>query len=172
MELDPLNALYQALYGNQLMRVRRYDDAIAQHRNALRTNPNLWFALQSVGATLHLKGMYEEALAATKSFLATKGDRVAEEALTRGYEEAGYTGAMRRVAEIYAARSRRTHTRAVRVAISYLRAGDKELGFEWLERAFADRDPNLPYLGVAPLLESNRDDPRFRDLLRRMNLLQ
>ena len=68
LELDPLNSLYQALYGNQLFRVRRYDDAIAQHRIALRTNPNLWFALAHVSVALHLKGMHEEALSAVNSF--------------------------------------------------------------------------------------------------------
>ena len=40
---------------------------------------------------------------------------------------------------------------------------------ECLERAYVNRDPNLPYLGV-PVFDSLRGDPRFNDLLRRMNL--
>jgi TolB-like protein len=144
LELDPFNALYQALYGNDLHIVRRYDDAIAQFRKALRTSPNLPFVHLVLCDALHLKGMYEEALAAQKAFLATIDDREGEEALTRGYAEAGYTGAMRRLAELAAARSRKTHTLAMTVAMLYLRAGENDLALEWLERAFADRDPSLP----------------------------
>ena len=114
--------------------------------------------------------MYEEAVAAQKSFLTAVGDREGEEALTRGYAEGGYAGAMRRLADTFAERSRRTHTRARHVANLYIRAGERDLALEWLERAFADRDPNLPYLGVVPMLDPVRGDPRFQDLLRRMNL--
>ncbi len=76
---------------------------------------------------------------------------------------------MRRLAESAAARSLRTDTRAFYVAQLYARAGEKERALEWLERAFANRDPNMPYL-LLPRYDSLRDDPRFQDLLRRMNL--
>jgi hypothetical protein len=53
-----------------------------------------------------------------------------------------------------------------------LRAGEKELALEWLEKGFEMRDPNMPYISVPPAFDSLRDDPRFQDLLRRMNLPQ
>ncbi len=81
----------------------------------------------------------------------------------------GYAGAMCRLAERAAARSRRTHTRAWDVACLFIRAGERDLALEWLERAFANRDPNAPYL-LLPRYDSVRDDPRFQDLLRDMNL--
>jgi hypothetical protein len=58
---------------------------------------------------------------------------------------------------------------AFAVANAYLCAGDKEQTFEWLERAYRDGDRNMPYLGL-PVFDSIRSDPRFQDLLRRMNL--
>jgi len=43
--------------------------------------------------------------------------------------------------------------------------------FEWLERAYEERDGILVYLNAAPFFDSLRDDdPRFQDLLLRMNL--
>ena len=172
LELDPFNAFYQAFYGQDLRLVRRYDDAIAQYRKALRTSPTLWFALNGLSNALYSKGMYEEALAALTSALIAQGNHEGEEALTRGYEEAGYTGAMRRLAETAAARSRRTHTMGRDVARFYVRVGENDRALEWLERAFVDHDPNLPYVSREADFDSLRDDPRFQDLLRRMNLPQ
>lgn len=76
---------------------------------------------------------------------------------------------MRRLAEIVAERSLMSRTGAVRVARIYVRAGEEELVLDWLERAFAYRDPNLPYL-LQPAFDGLRDKPRFQDLVKRMNL--
>ena len=170
LELDPFNALYQALYGEDLVWVRRYDDAIAQFRKALTTSPNLRFALTGISRALHLKGLYEDALTAHKLFLARVGDRELEEALTQGYAEGGYPGAMRQLAETDAARSRTTHVVAFGVASLYLRAGENERALEWLERSFDARESQMAYLSLNPLFDSLRDEPRFQDLVRRMDL--
>lgn len=39
----------------------------------------------------------------------------------------------------------------------------------WLERAYEDREANMPCIGM-PIYDALRPDPRFQDLLRRMNL--
>ena len=41
---------------------------------------------------------------------------------------------------------------------------------EWLERAFNQRDPNLPFFEM-PEFENLRSDPRVRDLMRRVGVL-
>jgi TolB-like protein len=169
LELDPFNGLYHALHGVDLNFVRRYDDAIAEFRMALRLTPGLPFAKNGLTIALHFNGSYEEAVAAQKSYLSAVGDVEGEAALTEGYAEGGYTEAMRRLAETMAERSLRTNTRAGQVAGLFIRAGENELALEWLERAFADHDPNMPYL-LLPTYDGVRDDPRFQDLLRRMNL--
>ena len=172
LELDPFHTYYQAFYGLNLMFVRRYDEAIARFRDALRASPGgIPFAANSLVNTLHLKGMYEEALDAQRSFLVAIADRESEEALTRGYAEGGYRGAMRRLADTAAARSLTTHTRAFWIAGYYIRAEENERALEWLERAFVNRDPQMTYL-LWPIFDNVRNDPRFQDLLRRMKLPQ
>jgi TolB-like protein len=44
--------------------------------------------------------------------------------------------------------------------------------FEWLETGYATRDGGMPYLLVDPFLEPLHDDPRWRPLLEKMNLLE
>jgi hypothetical protein len=50
-----------------------------------------------------------------------------------------------------------------------MRAGNRSQALEWLDRAYEMRDPNL-YGVISPMWDSVRDDPRFRNLRRRMNL--
>jgi hypothetical protein len=74
----------------------------------------------------------------------------------------------RRAADTLAARPGSASMGVRRVANYYVRAGELQLGLDWLEKAYEARDPNL-YGIISPEWDSVRDHPRFRDLLRRMN---
>ncbi len=56
------------------------------------------------------------------------------------------------------------------IALRYLDARDYDEATDWLERAFEVRSPGMPYIGCSPLYDPLRSNPRFQDLLRRMNL--
>jgi serine/threonine protein kinase/Flp pilus assembly protein TadD len=58
------------------------------------------------------------------------------------------------------------------VALVHTGLGDKDGAFTWLTKAYQARDPQLIWLNVEPELKSLRTDPRFIDLLHRMNLAQ
>jgi tetratricopeptide (TPR) repeat protein len=170
LELDPFTALFRAIYAMDLMYARRYDDAIEHLRETLRTAPNDWTALSTLRSAYHQKGMYEEALEIWKRSYVAKGDREAEEALARGYAEAGYSGALSRVAETLIARSRTTFVTPWQIGTLYTRAGKNDEALEWLEKAYEAHDGNMPYLSVDPIFDGLRDNPRFNELLRKMNL--
>jgi TolB-like protein/Tfp pilus assembly protein PilF len=170
LELDPLNALFRDFYAMDLMYAHRYDDAIAEIRDTLKSSPNDLVALSTLRSAYHMKRMYPEALEAWKASYAARGDGAAEEALARGSDEGGYPMALQRVAEALAARSRTAYVPSWQIGTLYTRAGKKDEALEWLEKAYQAHDPNMPYISVDPIFDDFRDDPRFRDLLRKMNL--
>jgi TolB-like protein/Tfp pilus assembly protein PilF/predicted Ser/Thr protein kinase len=171
LELDPFNALFQSLYGVDLLSMRRYDDAVEQFQNALRTEPNHILALGELAGTFHQKQMYEKSLETLKAKYAAMGFREGEEALTRGYEEAGYTGAMNSAAKLWEELSRVTYIEPWLIAKLYAYAGNNDRTLYWLERGVEARDPNMLYVSVWPLfIDLLGDDPRFKDLLQRINL--
>ncbi len=170
LELDPHNSLFQGFFGQSLVFRRRYDDAIAQLQKVIRTEPNLQLAHALLWRAFHQKRMYEEALAEAKKVFALLGYSEVAEALDRGYAQGGYAGAMRLAAETLAARSKRTYVQAMQIAKLYAHAGEKDRALDWLEKAYQERESRLVYLGVVPEWDPLRDDPRFQDLLRRMNL--
>jgi TolB-like protein/Tfp pilus assembly protein PilF/predicted Ser/Thr protein kinase len=169
-ELDPFNSLIQALYGMDLMYARRYDEAIALLRDTLKTSPNDLVALSTLRSAYHMKHMYTEALEVWKASYAARGDHEAEEALALGFKEEGYQGALRRMAETLVARSQTAYVSPWQIGTLYTRAGKNDKALEWLEKAYQARDQNMPYLGVDPIFDTLRDDPRYQGLLRRMNL--
>jgi TolB-like protein/DNA-binding winged helix-turn-helix (wHTH) protein len=54
-------------------------------------------------------------------------------------------------------------------AILHTSIGNKDIAFQWLGKAFAERNPMLAFLKVDSLFDPLRSDQRFQDLLRRMN---
>jgi TolB-like protein/tetratricopeptide (TPR) repeat protein/predicted Ser/Thr protein kinase len=170
MELDPFNSLLRSIYAWDLIYAHRYDDAIDHLRETLRTAPDDWTALSTLRSACHQKGMYEEALEIWKRSYEARDDQEAEDALVRGYEEGGYSGALSSVAELLIERSRTTFVTPWQIGTLYTRAGKKDKALEWLEKAFKARDGNLIYLSVDPIFDYLRDEPRFQDLLRKMNL--
>lgn len=59
---------------------------------------------------------------------------------------------------------------AYQVAELYAHRGDADRAFEWLERAYALRDPGLVQLAVDPMMADLRGDPRYASLLARLGL--
>jgi tetratricopeptide (TPR) repeat protein len=114
--------------------------------------------------------MYQEALDVWKASYAARGDQEAGEALARGFKEEGYQGALRRVAETLVVRSQTAYVSPWQIGTLYTRAGKNDEALDWLEKAYQAHDQNMPYLGVDPIFDTLRDDPRYQGLLRRMNL--
>jgi tetratricopeptide (TPR) repeat protein len=56
------------------------------------------------------------------------------------------------------------------LAMLYVGLGDKDRAFVELEKSFNDRGYYVPLLGVDPLMDPLRDDPRFTDLIKRIGL--
>ena len=56
------------------------------------------------------------------------------------------------------------------IAEAYVRMGQKDRTFTWLEKASEEHDSGLVSVGVEQMSVSMRSDPRFQDFLRRMKL--
>jgi serine/threonine-protein kinase len=171
LELDPFNPMFQSLYGMELMFLRHHDEAIELFQNVLKTEPNHGIALGNLYEVFHQKQMYEKSLETLKTFLATIGFLEGENALTQGYEEDGYAGAMTKVAEAWEEVFSVAYVSPDLISDMYILAGNVEKALDWLEKAIELRDPNLPYIGITPhIVDLLGDEPRYQDLLRRMNL--
>jgi serine/threonine-protein kinase len=170
IELDPFNALFHGLYGMVLVYLRRYDDAIAASNTGLAIKHNT-VARHALQYGLIAKGMHDEQLAIQRARIALDPERVA--AFERGLAEGGYQGAQRGIADVLASRYGKQGKWVFwskLIALRYLDAGDYDQAIDWLEKAYEDHDPNMPYIGMPTFWDPLHSYPRYQDLLRRMNL--
>jgi len=68
--------------------------------------------------------------------------------------------------------SKRVYIDPVNIASACAASGDKDKAFFWLEKGFAEKSDLIRILKTAQTFDSLRSDPRYADLLRRMNLPQ
>ena len=65
--------------------------------------------------------------------------------------------------------SERGYVDGYHLATAHLGLGDHEKAIDWLEYAFDEGSISVAFLGVDPVWDPLRSEPRFQNLLRRMN---
>ena len=163
LDLDPMNSKILAFYGMDLMFVRRYDDAIKAFQKTLDLDPLQGLASNIIPA-LYLSGREVEATEMLKKFFKESPDAIDE-----GYNEGGFRGAVKKLADVRADKSKTTYIAPCGIAQQYSLAGDIDNAIFWLEKAYEEHDPMLPYL-LYPTYDILRDDPRFQEIARKMGL--
>jgi len=170
--IDPLNSMVRTFYANYFVFARRYDEALAQANEVLRAQPGHLLALSAVIYAQHMKQQYADAIAAYAASYEGLGRPIVAEALKKGYAESSYAGALRQATAVELAKHGDEGGVAFDAGSNYAMAGDRARALDWLEKAYAERDPNMTYISCMPIFDPLRAEPRFQALLRRMNLPQ
>jgi tetratricopeptide (TPR) repeat protein len=169
-ELDPLSPVISADAGLALVYARRYDEAIAQTKHALSLDPNFFNARYTLGYAYDGKTLYAEAIAEYRKALALNDDPYAKAFLVRSLAKSGQrTDALKLVEEVKSESATR-YVPNYCLAMAYTALGDREEAFALLEKDIAEHSSFVSVLAVEPALDDLRDDPRFKAMLRRLNL--
>ena len=169
-ELDPLSPIIATNAGDTLQQMKRYDEAIAQYKRTLTLDANFGYAHSSLGMTYGNKGMYAEAIAEMRRFIELSADPSGKGYLSLWLGKAGHRDeAAKLLAELKQESSQR-YVPSYAFAMCYLGLGQKEEALNALEQEISDRSPNAIFFGVNPELDELRNEPRFKDMLKRLNL--
>ena len=169
-ELDPLSPIIGTNLGDALVYARRYDEAIAQYKRTLIRNPTFAYAHTALGWAYGLNGMYLEAIAETRAAIE----------LNKGSSAKGYLGlwltksgkrdeAVKLLSELKQ-ETTRGYVQSYTFALIYIGLGDKEEALNRLEKQMSDRSETATAYAIAPELDDLRSEPRFKAMLKRMNL--
>jgi len=171
-ELDPFSSIINRDVAWSYYFARRYDDAIAQLRHVLATDPGLIPALTLLGRAYERNGMYDEAVATLQKAIVDSGGNPANKAmLAHVYASMGQAeNAKKLLAELLGG-MRQAYVSPYAIATIHAALGDADQAFLWLQRATDEHSADLAYVKVDPKLDRLRPDPRFADLVKKMNLL-
>ncbi len=171
-QLDPLSPVIrvgEAAYGGYLY-ARRYDEAIRRLRETVSLFPEFEVAYRELGNACVANGMDQDAFLAYRKALSLSGASAAElAAVEQAYAKGGMRGYFLWAVEKMREKSKHRYVRPLDLAFLYAAIGEKDQAFSFLEKAYEDRDWYLNTLQVNPGFDPLRSDPRFQDLLRRMN---
>jgi hypothetical protein len=95
-----------------------------------------------------------------------------QEAAARGFAASGIKGALRNSISVQLERSKRKFVDPSQIAYNYAALGDPDKAFEFLDKAVAVKAAGLQPIKVTKSMDPYRKDPRYIDLLKRMNLPQ
>ncbi|MFQ5944807.1 MAG: adenylate/guanylate cyclase domain-containing protein [Anaerolineae bacterium] len=172
-ELDPVSAIIGYEVAWRLMTLRQFDEAVRELKNTLEIHPESDFVHLMLGRAYLTQGKFEDGIKHIQRaiFFSKSRDRILPD-LAVGYALAGRTEEAERTLERVMAQSPTVYVSPMDVAYVYLALDDKDQAFEWMERAFEERDSYLPaVIKSDPLLVDRLgDDPRYLDLLSRLDL--
>jgi TolB-like protein/DNA-binding winged helix-turn-helix (wHTH) protein len=169
-ELDPLSLDINAQLGVAYRDGRHYDHAIEQCRKTVELDQNFSPGHWCLGMAYASKKMYKEAADELLRAPATGGCPCELAALAYTYAAAGQTMSARSVLQDLEKRSEQGYPLSYLISEVYAELGENDRAFAWLERAYRERDCQLTWLKLDPMIDSLRPDPRFKDLVRRVGL--
>jgi serine/threonine protein kinase/TolB-like protein/Flp pilus assembly protein TadD len=168
VELDPLSLIISASLGNRLNEARRYEDAANQCRKTLDMDPNFGLAYLCIGISYVNVGRFKEGIPQLqKGTELLPGDPYSMEQLGIAYALSGDRARAREVLRKLQDPSQ-PHLPAYSIAMVYAGLADKEQTISWLKKGYEERNDDMIYLKIEPVLDPFRSDPRIQDLIRRV----
>jgi len=171
-ELDPLSLSISSYPILTAAWARRFDEPwVEQLRKLVESDADLGIGRLYVGWAYAWTGRWGDALRVADSFSGAGDGRPPVRGL-RAYARArggDAAGARQVLGEMHAAAAQRYMTAWI-FAVVYTGLGEHGEALSWLERAFDEHDGMVANLGIDPIFDPLRGDPRFEALLRRLAL--
>jgi serine/threonine protein kinase/tetratricopeptide (TPR) repeat protein len=169
LELDPVNPAIDVTLGFVYHMQQQDDKAVEAYQRVLELDPdhpsgNIWAAEAYLA-----QRRYGEAITAYER-AGTLNAALAGRALAYGMS--GKRKVSQKLLDDLKNTIQQGAPGAAWIARSFAQLGEIDLAFEYLEKAYRDRDTQVVWLKVDPFCDPLRSDRRFNKLLSRMNLLQ
>ncbi len=170
-ELDPLSPFANALEGQLLLHAGKPDEALDRLKKTFELDENFYFPHMFAASVYIEKGLFEQAISEAR--LASKlapNQTMSDVYLAYALAKFGRREESLAILDKLTERSKIRFVPPAHFAMLYNGVGETDKAFEWLEKGFKARDAKMTFLKVEPKWNNLRSDPRFVDLMKRMNL--
>jgi serine/threonine protein kinase/tetratricopeptide (TPR) repeat protein/ribosomal protein S27E len=172
LEMDPLSLIINRNVGQVCFIARKYDQVIEAIQKTLELNSSFTYAHLWLGVSYFQKSMYDEALAEMRMErdLSKGQNPIVDVYLGIAYALMGQEAEAHRILNQIENRSQYDYISPVWLACLYHSLGEIDKSFEFLEKAYEERDVQLVYIKEHAWFDNFRSDPRFNELLKKMRL--
>ena len=169
--LEPLSMINNSVLVSTYIYARNYDKALAQARGAFDLDPTFPLARHWLGFALVANGKYDEAISVTRQVSPDSPfGWMSVVVLAHAYAKQGKKAEAEQQILLLRDLAKTRYVRPYYLASIYATLGERDKAFAELEKSFAERDCYLGRIAVDPFMDPLRDDPRFKSLIKRMNL--
>ncbi len=171
LELEPLDSNMVANLGRLYLYDGQRERGLEQTRRAYEADPSFVIARLLYGMTLNATGKYADAILLSEKLLLD--DPNSQQMLMvagYAYGRSGRSSDAERVIERFREISKSQYVIPSFVAVVFGGMGEKDKAFAELDKSIELHDSWFRWAKVEPLFDPLRDDPRFKALLKRMNL--
>jgi len=170
-ELAPLEPVNPTLVGWALYMARRFDEAIEELRKVIESDSEFSIAYWYLAGSYLAKKMWGEGIATIQKFVElSAGSVIAVSNLGYAYALAGMKDEALKILDRLDGLSKDRYVGSLWRAVVWLGLGEKKETLENLDKAYLERESIMACLKVWPAFDSVRSEPRFIDLLKKMNL--
>jgi len=171
-ELSPMTPYVLALESQILLSAGRQDEAVLRAKNALEFEPNLWVGHLHLGLAYRRQKRYAEAIVELqKAKELAPGSFHPLVQLGRLYAEMGDKKRVNAILkELEQQQAKKGHVPLHSIAWFYNWFGQNQKALDLLERSLGERDVHLRGNLNGPGWDNLRSEPRFQNILRRLNL--
>jgi TolB-like protein/Tfp pilus assembly protein PilF len=171
LELDPLSLVINSSVGEAFYRARQYDQAIPHHQKSLELYPKSAASIFEYAETLLQLGRLDEAVNECKKAVElSEGFSGYLAGLGYAYAVMGKISETESIINSLKERASKEYVSLYMLGAIYIALGEKDLAFEYLEKAYEERDLDIIYLKIHPMWDDIRNDPRYKALLKKLNL--
>jgi tetratricopeptide (TPR) repeat protein len=169
LELDPMSIIVHWNAVNTLRVAHRYGEAVELAERGLRIDPRASLLHGSVLGILQQKEDFAAALDLIDRHLPQEeGGKVHAARMRRGYEADGAVGYWRAAIARVEAMKEESPEQEMRLAFLYAQLGNRTKALDHLERAYEGRASDVLFIRAEPAFSSLREEPRFKEIVRRV----
>jgi len=170
MKLDPLSHVFNSSLASMYWYSGQHDKALEQRKKSLELAPGFVTALIGQAEQYLSMSMYQEAIEYIQKAIDIAGRTPLLVAiLGRAYAMSGITSEAEKLLRELQEKDRNEYVPPIYFAVFYANLGNADDAFVWLDKAYEERSPAMPFLRVDPSFEPLRSDPRFDKLLKQMD---
>ena len=163
LEIDPLSPVTNFETAHLLFYERKFEESEMQSKKNVDLDPNFWYAHLQLFYCYRMKPDHASAVEELARVQESRGEPDAAKLIRESFVGNDWQGFLRKITE----QRSRLKLYPYFIAGLYAELGEKDKAFAALDEALETKDQHVVWMKVDPIMDPLRDDPRFKDVMKK-----